>query len=175
MKYVVEFESGERYEIELDPDHPGSVRVGGKLHQIEVQGAEGGAVVTTGDGERSRLRLGYHDGQLTVEGALGGRSKVRVAKAETDAWRSAVCAEPPIKTSIVPDELEAPIAGHVASVLVADGALVTEGQSLLVIEAMKMQNTIGAPKSGVIRFAIKPGQTVRAGDLMATIKRPESN
>jgi biotin carboxyl carrier protein len=175
VKYVVEFESGERYEIELDPSHPENVLVGGRPHRVDVQGAEGGAVVTTEDGSRALLKLAYQDGQLTVDGPEGSRQRVRVVQAETEAWRKAVCAEPPIKTSIVPDELGAPIPGHIAGLLVADGSLVAEGQGILVVEAMKMQNTITAPKAGVIRFAIKQGQTVRAGDLMATITRPESN
>jgi biotin carboxyl carrier protein len=174
MKYVVEFENGERFEIELDDARPDAVRVGGRLHHIEVQPGEGGAVVATEDGTRTHLRLGYHGGELTVETG-GARQRVRVVDSEVEAWRRAICAAPPIRTSIVPDEFGAPIAGSIARLLVEDGTIVEEGQDLLVIEAMKMQNTIGAPKAGLVKFFVSAGQSVRAGDLIATLTNPESN
>jgi biotin carboxyl carrier protein len=34
---------------------------------------------------------------------------------------------------------------------------------------MKMQNTIAAPAAGVVSYAVTVGQTVRSGDLLATI------
>jgi biotin carboxyl carrier protein len=40
--------------------------------------------------------------------------------------------------------------GRVIKLLVAPGAEVAEGQSLLILEAMKMQNEIRAPRAGVV-------------------------
>jgi biotin carboxyl carrier protein len=40
---------------------------------------------------------------------------------------------------------------------------------MLVLEAMKMQNTLMAPVEGLIHYKVTTGQTVRAGDLLATI------
>ena len=67
-------------------------------------------------------------------------------------------------------ELRAVMPGKVVAVLVEAGATVAQGQGLLVIEAMKMENEIGAPRAGtVIDVKVQPGQAVEAGELLAVI------
>jgi len=48
------------------------------------------------------------------------------------------------------DQMIAPMPGVVVSVLVAPGEAVTEGQPLLVIESMKLETTIAAPRDGIV-------------------------
>lgn len=171
MRYVVEFEDGERFEIELDPERPDAVVIDGEPRTLVVQGARDGAEVVTDDGVRTRLRLAFEDGKLVVISADGRRRRVRVESAEGDAWRRAVCAIPPPAVSSVADEFRSPIAGSVVSVVGVTGAAVEANEPLLVIDAMKMQNTIGAPKAGIVTMAIEQGQVVRVGDLLATIRK----
>ncbi len=66
-------------------------------------------------------------------------------------------------------QLLAPMPGKVVRVLVAAGQNVTAGQGLLVIEAMKMQNEIRAPKSGTVEKLAREGQTVNAGEILAIV------
>jgi len=67
-------------------------------------------------------------------------------------------------------ELRAIIPGRIVAVAVAPGDNVVSGQQLLVIEAMKMQNELRAPRAGVIaRVIVGPGQTVDLGDLLVEI------
>ena len=55
-------------------------------------------------------------------------------------------------------------------VLVSAGDSVRAGQGLLVVEAMKMQNEIRAPKSGTIdRVRVVEGQTVNAGEVVVIV------
>ncbi len=57
--------------------------------------------------------------------------------------------------------IKAPIPGLIARINVEPGQTVTPGQSVLVLEAMKMENEIRAPKGGIVRqISVKPGQTV---------------
>lgn len=66
-------------------------------------------------------------------------------------------------------QLVAPMPGKIVRVLVAAGEQVSAGQGLLVIEAMKMQNEIRSPKSGAVEKIVREGQTVNAGEVLATV------
>ncbi len=66
--------------------------------------------------------------------------------------------------------LASPMPGKVVRVLVAAGDAVEAGQGILVVEAMKMQNEIKAPRSGlVLSLTAREGATVTAGEPLATI------
>jgi biotin carboxyl carrier protein len=66
-------------------------------------------------------------------------------------------------------QLVAPMPGKIVRLLVAAGQHVDAGQGLLVIEAMKMQNEIRSPKSGVVEKLAREGQTVNAGEVLAIV------
>jgi biotin carboxyl carrier protein len=68
-------------------------------------------------------------------------------------------------------EVRAAMPGKVVAVLVEVGATVTQGQGLLVIEAMKMENEVGSPRAGTVQeIRVKPGQAVEAGELLAVVE-----
>jgi len=51
------------------------------------------------------------------------------------------------------------------------GAEVEKGAGLVVVEAMKMQNEMKSPRSGVVvSINVKPGDTVNAGDVLAVVE-----
>ena len=69
-----------------------------------------------------------------------------------------------------PQQIAASMAGKVVRVLVAQGDRVESGQGLLVVEAMKMQNEICAPKAGTVeRLSAMQGQSVSPGEILAVI------
>ncbi|CUG06738.1 3-methylcrotonyl-carboxylase, putative [Bodo saltans] len=63
-----------------------------------------------------------------------------------------------------------PMPGKVAKFLVANGATVVQGQNVLIVEAMKMEHLVKAPKDGVIVFSFKEGQMAGADQVLATIE-----
>ena len=68
-------------------------------------------------------------------------------------------------------QLVAPMPGKVVAILVAEGAQVERGAGVIVVEAMKMQNEIQAPRAGrLTSLRATPGQTVNAGEILATIE-----
>ena len=70
-----------------------------------------------------------------------------------------------------PRSVQAPMPGRVVRVLVEAGQEVEEGQALVVIEAMKMQNELKSPKAGrVARIAVGVGDTVGAGEVLAVVE-----
>lgn len=70
-----------------------------------------------------------------------------------------------------PLHIAAPMPGGVASLLVRAGDVVTAGQSLLSIEAMKMEVTIPAEVGGVVdTIHVAPGELVEAKDLLIAMR-----
>jgi biotin carboxyl carrier protein len=68
-------------------------------------------------------------------------------------------------------EIAAPMPGKVIRVLVAAGDTVEEGQGLVVVEAMKMQNEMKSPKTGhVAEVRTRPAATVSAGEVLVVIE-----
>jgi len=72
-----------------------------------------------------------------------------------------------IGSSIIANTIKAPMPGIILSINVEENQEVKEGETLLILEAMKMENAICAPKDGVIKsiFA-KSGETVEKGELL---------
>jgi biotin carboxyl carrier protein len=69
-----------------------------------------------------------------------------------------------------PLDVLAIIPGKVVSISVEPGDAVTAGQQLLVVEAMKMQNELRAPRDGTIhRIGVEPGARIEVGDLLVVI------
>ncbi len=70
-----------------------------------------------------------------------------------------------------PAKLLASMPGKVVRVLVAEGDEVQAGGGVLVVEAMKMQNEIKSPRTGVARkILVSEGANVNAGDTLAIIE-----
>ena len=70
-----------------------------------------------------------------------------------------------------PGIVEAPLSGLLQSWQVEDGAFVQEGQTLCMMEAMKMETPITAPTTGIIQLVAASGEQVSAGTVLARIER----
>ena len=67
--------------------------------------------------------------------------------------------------------VKAPMPGKIIDVHVREGATVLRGETLLVLEAMKMQNEIQSPVNGhVVRINVKPDSIVMKDDILVEIK-----
>lgn len=70
-----------------------------------------------------------------------------------------------------PGVVPSPMTGVVDKVLVQDGAAVTEGEKVLILEAMKMYIDVTAPVSGTVSgIAVKSGDTIKEGQALMTIQ-----
>lgn len=68
------------------------------------------------------------------------------------------------------EPVTAPLAGNIFRVLVSPGQQVSEGDTLLVLEAMKMETQISAAKSGTVATVnVKEGDVVAVGDILLTV------
>ncbi len=68
------------------------------------------------------------------------------------------------------DPVKSPMPGNILDVKVKVGDKVSNGTCLVVLEAMKMENEIPAPKDGTVTSVlVNKGATVNAGDVLVTI------
>ncbi len=90
---------------------------------------------------------------------LGRRRRERAARSGLGGFGDVVC----------------PMQGTVLKVEVVDGAAVEPGQVICVVEAMKMENEIAAPRAGIVRdLAVEPGQTVTIGQRLCAVVEREA-
>ena len=68
--------------------------------------------------------------------------------------------------------LRSPMPGTVVTVAVGNGDTVDAGQALLSVEAMKMEHQLTAPVAGTVFISLRPGDLVKAGQVLATVSPP---
>jgi len=114
---------------------------GEEVYTVEVEGAS--YTVTVSDG-----------GDLTGIAPIGGAAVVAPGAAAVGGG----------------DPVPAPLAGNIFKVQVVPGQQIAEGDVIIILEAMKMETNVVAPKSGVIgSISVKDGDSVAVGDTLLTI------
>jgi 3-methylcrotonyl-CoA carboxylase alpha subunit len=79
-------------------------------------------------------------------------------------------AEAAVDAAEAGDEVRAPLPGKIAQVAVREGDAVTRGQTVAVLEAMKMEHALTAPRDGTVAsLAVAEGQQVRVGEMIAQL------
>ena len=74
------------------------------------------------------------------------------------------------QTVIGPVVVTAPMSGRIVSLKASPNTSVTKGQPLAVLEAMKMENEIASPKTGIVKEVyVKPGTLVKAGEQLCLV------
>jgi oxaloacetate decarboxylase alpha subunit len=68
------------------------------------------------------------------------------------------------------EPVAAPLAGNVVKVLVKPGQRVSEGESIVVLEAMKMETSVSAPADGtIVEVKVQAGDSCSVGDVLVTL------
>ena len=66
-------------------------------------------------------------------------------------------------------DIKAPVAGTLLKHVVASGTEVKEGDTVVMIESMKMELEVKATASGKVEFTVQPGSAITAGQVLGTI------
>ena len=129
----------------LTPQGISSLIIDGVSHVADVEDHAGECVVDVG-GETYTVQVEEHTRYIIrTRGGAGGGAGAQTVKA--------------------------PLPGKISHVAVQAGDAVTAGQSLLVIEAMKMENELKAATAGTVReVRVAAGQAVNAGDVLIVIE-----
>ena len=154
---VVVERNGDHFEVEMD----------GCRRQVELERLDG-AVASLRFPEDGRSF------QITYQHGRNGDWRVAVGQREFDL----AVLTPAEATEEVsgaresgPSRLTAPIPGKVVAVKVAPGDEVSPGQSLIVLEAMKMENELSAEQAGRVAVVhVTDGATVESGELLVELE-----
>ena len=121
--------------------------LGDAIYTVDVEGQS--YTVTVNEG-----------GDLTGIAPINGSSGAASGAPNSTAAAPATGGEP----------INAPLAGNVINVLVSAGQQVSAGDTVVILEAMKMETNISAPKDGqVVEIKVREGDTVTVGDVLLTI------
>ena len=102
----------------------------------------------------------------------GTRYEVEVEEIDANTAAAAPKAAEPVKAAPAGagTEVRSPMPGNILKVNVNPGDVVKEGQQLMILEAMKMENEILAPCAGRISsIGVAKGSSVESGALLCTI------
>jgi acetyl/propionyl-CoA carboxylase alpha subunit len=139
---------GASYEVDWVRVRDGviSLMVGGRSHTVQVARRDGGVDVQL-EGRQFSFDTGSRDGDSAVAaGASAGAGGT----------------------------IKAPMPGNVVKVMVAEGDEVSVGTSLVVVEAMKMENEVKSPVDGVVRtVSVAAGDSVGTTEAMIEIEPAE--
>ena len=148
----------------VEVDGPHRIRVNGQVQPCDWVRLADGRYSLIIDGCVFDLSVAI-DGESCMVGGRQGARAVRVVDPRRSHSESGgaglsglqrLCAEMP---------------GKVVRVLVRPGDKVSLDDALLVLEAMKMQNEIRAPKAGTVReIAVEPGRTVGTGTFLLSLE-----
>jgi acetyl/propionyl-CoA carboxylase alpha subunit len=142
-----------------------------------------GFALDGGEAVREEVRLVAVDGaRVTFEDAAGHRKTVRVVSEELRHYamigaQDLVLIEEPRfpdrSAESAADGAFAPMPGKIVKVLVTQGQEVKTGQILVIMEAMKMEHSIGAPHDGVVaEVRVSEGQQVSEGHVVVVVREP---
>lgn len=148
-------------DIDLTPNGKGyQIVIGDKTILVEILHSENGRLDLSLDGQRVTAYVSTDGAKRWV--TVGGQT-FTLTKSTAGTRRAQ-------HGHHAQDELTAPMPGQVRAVNVVEGESVTKGQTLLVLEAMKMEIRVAAPRDGVVaKLFVQQGQTVEREQVLIEI------
>jgi len=138
------------------------LHLGARVVAIDLRAGEGDWQILTVDGVTERVHLAVHGDEVWVH--VDGAAYVLryLHPLQRLAGRSHALAQ---------DQIRAPMPGSLVSLAVKAGQAVVKGQTLLVMESMKMETTLVAPHDGLVQAVhYEPGQTFERDALLLELK-----
>jgi biotin carboxyl carrier protein len=142
--------------------------VDGRGYRLEAHASPSGVTLLTSDGQVFDCRVEGQPSSGQAVDVFVGTDRYAVTLIDPKRLRGAAAASAHADGAA---RIVASMPGKVVRVLVAEGASVEAGAGIVVVEAMKMQNEMKAPKAGTVAtLNVEVGATVNGGDVLAVIE-----
>jgi len=136
----------------------------GKTAIMEINGKSFKAKVEKNKRNILQVKIGGKTFEVQRQPKIPKETAVKLEPAAT------ITRKPAISMIIEKDAVVAPIAGRIVLLKTSVGQKVEKGECICVLEAMKMENEIAAPKAGVVKeVRVSKGAIVIKGDVLAVI------
>jgi len=129
-------------------------------------------------GEKAAAKVTNDAGEEVYTVSVAGQEYVVAVTDGGDVAKLAATGAAPVAAGAAPvaapvgggDPVAAPLAGNIFKVNVAPGQQVNEGDVIIILEAMKMETEIRAPRTGVVgSINVKEGDAVQVGETLLTL------
>ena len=145
-----------------------------KTYNVKVNGNDYTVAINSIDEQYATVSVNGTDFNVELENpVLAPRISVIRPQSPIQAAQVSIASSPaaPRPSAGGAAGMKSPLPGVILDLFVKEGDTVTEGQKLMVLEAMKMENNIEAEKAGVIsKIAVSKGASVMEGDLLIVIE-----
>jgi biotin carboxyl carrier protein len=163
VKYITTI-NDKTFEVDIDKD--GGVTVNGEPREVDFL-ALGGSLYSLIMNDQSIAAV-IDEQHGTYEVQIGGRqfeAKVLDERSQLMLARTGAGMDESGEIAI-----KSPMPGLIVSVLIKEGQEIEAGQTMVILESMKMQNELKAPRKGlVVRIHVTAGQTVEQKKTLVTI------
>ena len=148
-----------------------SLKINGNPYEVKIEDINESSTM-------ARVTVNGTKYDVEIEGAKASAVKKPAVVAAPEATGLSVTPKTPIATKPAAPAAAAsglkvtcPLPGTIISLNVKEGDTVAAGQTLLVLEAMKMENNIDAERGGVVKqVLVQQGATVMEGDVLLVIE-----
>ena len=151
--------------------------VKGVDYEVEIQDIEGNIANVTVNGipfeveMKQPVKAGKQKVKLSEERKAEGSEERRVKSEESNSSSASASSTSSAPTAGAGKPVVAPLPGTINEIKVKVGDKVNAGDTVVILEAMKMQNNIEAETSGTITsINVNKGDAVMEGDTLVTIK-----
>ena len=151
--------------------------VKGVDYEVEIQDIEGNIANVTVNGipfeveMKQSVKAGKQKVKLSEERRAEGSEERRVKREEFNSSSASTASTSSAPTAAAGKPVVAPLPGTINEIKVKVGDKVNAGDTVVILEAMKMQNNIEAETSGTITsINVNKGDAVMEGDTLVTIK-----
>ncbi len=127
------------------------------LKETPKAASANGSYTVTVNGQS--YQVSSNNGAITVDG-----TSYNVSFGAADASAPAAAA-----TTVGGEDVKAPVAGTLLKQCFANGTKVTKGQTIIIVESMKMELEVKSPADGTISYTVPAGTQISNGQVIATI------